>query len=323
MRYVLGLDGGGTKCDAVLMDEEGKVVGWGRGGSTHGLYVGEEAAYRSVHDAVLGAVADFRPQIDRVAGAARWAAMEEWLDQPVPREHYVPVSEVTMGFAMALATHGVLVLSGTGSFVNARSADGRSVHEGGQGPIIADEGSAHHIGILGIRAAFRSHWSEARHTSLAEAIPRAYGVEKLRDVFNLLYVDRIGRSQIAAAARTVDEAAMKGDRVAIRVLEQAADDLGELLVEVIRGIGFEDTDEYMVATGSVAQGSSIFWNRLCRIAHEVAPRLRPVQPKIKPVMGACLLALRDLGVEWTPELLARIEQTQTGVPCHRSQDSGG
>jgi N-acetylglucosamine kinase len=239
--------------------------------------------------------------------------VSEWLDPPLSRDQIVRVDEVSMGFAMALTTHGVLVLSGTGSFVHARTADGRAVHEGGQGPIIADEGSAYHIGTLGIRAAFRSHWTEARRTSLAEAVPRALGVDSLREVFRLLYIERIGRSSIASVARVVNEEAEAGDRVAQAILVQAAQELGVLLVEVIKSIGFEDSDELMVATGSVAQGSRLFWETLCDIAHEVAPRLRPVQPAIKPVMGACLLALRDMGVEWNQDLVARIEQTQREV----------
>lgn len=310
MRYVLGLDGGGSKCDAVLMDEDGTVLGWGRGGSTHGLYVGGDAATRSIRDAVRGATAELRPKIERIAGSAHHGNLNEWLEQPLSLDQFVAGGEQALGFATAMTTHGILVLSGTGSFVYGRAADGRSLHEGDQGPIIGDEGSAHHIGVLGIRAAFRSHYSEARRTSLAEAVPEVMGVETLRNVFQLLYVDRIGRSQVAAVARTVDEEAERGDAVAAGVLRQAADELGQLLVEVIRALDMEESDESLVATGSVAQGSRIFWERLCEIALDVAPRLRPVQPKVRPVIGACLLALRNLGVEWTDALMQRIIETQ-------------
>lgn len=267
----------------------------------------------SVREAVMGALPTPVPPVSRVACAGHWAVLGEWLGQPLNRDQIVQVSEISMGFAMALTTHGVLVLSGTGSFVHARTADGRHIHEGGQGPLIADEGSAYHIGSLGIRAAFRSHWTEARRTSLAEAVPRVLGVDSLREVFRLLYVERIGRASIASVARAVDEAAEAGDRVAQQIIVQAARELGVLLVEVIEGIGFKDSDELMVATGSVAQGSRLFWQTLCEIASEVAPRLRPVQPRIRPVMGACLLGLRDMGVEWSEDLLARIEETQGQV----------
>jgi N-acetylglucosamine kinase-like BadF-type ATPase len=225
-------------------------------------------------------------------------------------DQLVPCGEAEMGYATALTTHGLLVLSGTGSFVHGLTPDGRRKHEGGQGPVIADEGSAYHIGILGMRAAFRAGYSEARRTSLAEAIPEAMGVRNLHDVFHLLYVERIGRSQIASAAKTVDDEAEAGDRVAAQVLRRAADELGELAVEVIHELRMADTDQKLVATGSVAQGSRIFWARLCEVTLSVAPGLQPVQPQIKPVMGACLIALHNLGVEWTDALVNRILETQ-------------
>ena len=311
MQYVLGIDGGGTKCDAVVMDEDGTVLGWGRGGSVHGLYVGAEAVAQSVQDAVTGAVAVHQPPLAKIAGTWLHQGLSEWLGQPVGMEQLVSAGEAEMGYAMALTTHGLLVLSGTGSFVHGLTSDGRRAHEGGQGPIIADEGSAHHIGILGIRAAFRAGYSEARRTSLAEAIPVALGVANLQEVFHLLYVERIGRSQIAAAARTVNEAAEAGDAVAAQVLRRAADELGELVIEVIHRLDFRDSQEKLVATGSVAQGSTIFWQRLCEIALAEAPGLQPVQPRIRPVMGACLLALRSLGIEWTDALVDRILATQS------------
>ena len=310
IRYVLGIDGGGSKCDAVIMDEQGTVLGWGRGGSTHGLYVGGDVAANSVRDSVLGALPNPVPKISRIAGHGPRGNLEEWLEQPVTRDMFVGVGEQSAGLATAFATHGLLVLSGTGSFVHGLTADGRSLHEGGNGAIIADEGSAHHIGILGIRAAFRSQYSNARQTSLAEVVPQAMGVASLREVFDMLYVDRIGRAEIAAVARTVDAEAEGGDRVAAGVLQRAAGELGELLVEVVHELEMEDSTDLMVATGTVAQNSRIFWERLSEIAHGVAPGLRPVQPKVRPVIGGCLLALRDLGVEWNDALMDRIIETQ-------------
>ena len=310
MRYVLGVDGGGTKCDAVLMDETGTVCGWGRGGSTHGLYVGRDVAAQSVRDAVQSAVTGRSVEVSRICGAGPFAALGDILNQELCSEMFVQGGETGLGFATALTTHGILILSGTGSFVFGLTEDGRHLHEGGNGPIVADEGSAYHIGILGMRAMFRSHYCEARRTSLAQAVPKAMGVETQHEAFHQLYIDRIGRSQVAAVAKTVNDEAEKGDAVAIAVLQRAADELGELLVEVIRELRMQQSEDYLVATGSVAQGSRIFWQRLCEIAHSAAPGLRPIQPRVKPVIGACLLCLRDLGVQWSENLLDHIVATQ-------------
>ena len=55
-RYALGIDGGGSKCDAVLMGESGAVVAWGRGGPTHVYYDPPEVISASYVEAIGGAL---------------------------------------------------------------------------------------------------------------------------------------------------------------------------------------------------------------------------------------------------------------------------
>ena len=55
MRYFLGVDGGGSKCDAVVIDETGVVCGWGTSGPT--TYVSAEEAAAASRQALTGALA--------------------------------------------------------------------------------------------------------------------------------------------------------------------------------------------------------------------------------------------------------------------------
>ena len=59
MRYFAGLDGGGSKCDVVIIDEEGTVHGWGHSGAT-GYQPQEqaEAAAKAVSPAVEAIVGE-------------------------------------------------------------------------------------------------------------------------------------------------------------------------------------------------------------------------------------------------------------------------
>mgnify|MGYP005864163875 FL=1 len=66
----------------------------------------------------------------------------------------------------------------------------------------------------------------------------------------------------------------------------------------------------VIGVGSVAQKSRLWWERLCVRIHELAPAAEPLLPKVKPVVGGALLALKEMGVEWTPGLLERILATQ-------------
>lgn len=311
MRYAVAIDGGGSKTDAVAIDETGNVVGWGRGGSAHGYYTSPEAVAEAMRVSLSGALASLQNG-------------EFWLSTAVPHQQVVadvlaqhgvlrglaPSGETNMAFAQAQRDWGMVVLSGTGSFVFALTADGRARHFGGMGPILGDYGSAYAIGLYGLRAAFASRWTAARRTSLEAAIPEAYGLNDLRGLFDRVYGPGLSRREVAAAARIVDREAEAGDRVALGCLLGAADELAVLAHDAVTELQLEDVAFPMIGVGSVASKSRLWWERFTTRVREVAPRVEPILPRVRPVVGGALLALREMGVSWTPELIEHIVATQ-------------
>ncbi len=307
-RLALGIDGGGTKSDAVLIDERGNVLGWGRGGTGQTLWAGRDAALENFSLAIREALGGRRPCDLWVAGLHD--PVLDRLDLKETSIHHVHAGELTRGFATALETSGILVLSGTGSFVAALTEDGKHFSLDGLGPVLGDRGSGHQIGLMGMRAAMASSWGPERKTTLEQLVPQELGVTNTNEVFNLVYYEQIGRSRIASAARAVIRAAEAGDRIAWKIVVEAADDISETLGDVVNGLHLEESDCALVASGGIAQSSGIFWDRVCERALEIAPNVRPIQPRVRPCIGAALLALKEMGIPWTQELLARIEETQ-------------
>ena len=312
MQYAIGIDGGGSKCDAVLVDTSGRIVGWGRGGQIQHLYDTSDAIHQSYLDALDGALGDLR-------GAELWVASptrrrqrwEERIAQAGEICEILPVSEQKTSLAAAGEEWGVVVLAGTGSFVHGRSLDGeRRLHFGAMGPVLGDFGSGYEIGLAGLRAAFASHWTASRETSLAQVIPAALAVDDLNRIFHLIYMHGMERREIASLAQVVNEQAEAGDRIAGDILRAAADALFGLVQDMVHELDLADQEFPLVAAGSVAMRSRIWWERMCERVAEIAPRARPVQPRLMMAVGAALLALRRMDVEWTPELWSRLEQTQ-------------
>jgi N-acetylglucosamine kinase len=120
----------------------------------------------------------------------------------------------------------------------------------------------------------------------------------------------MSRREIAASARVVDEQAEAGDAVARGCLLEAADELAEMALDIVGELQMQGLDFPMIAVGSVAQNSRLWWERICERVRAVAPQVRPVIPQVRPVIGAALLAMQKLEVPWTPELLATIRETQ-------------
>ncbi len=310
MRYALGIDGGGSKCDAVLIDENGTVTGWGRGGPTHPFYDSPQTVAASYAEAVSRALDGLQQAEIWVGGHFPPGPVRDAIAAAGRIIGHRPAGEVEMAFASAQRQWGIIVLAGTGSFVFGRTAEGRTIHAGGLGPVLGDYGSAYSIGLLGLRAAFASRWAQARSTTLAQALPQALGADSLRAVFDIVYQEGLSRRQIASLARVVDQQARAGDRIAIMCLKTAADQLADIAVDVINELDMHDIDFPLIAVGSVAQCSHIWWEQVCRRLTAIAPGAFPIVPVIQPATAAALLALREMGLQWTPELIARITETQ-------------
>jgi N-acetylglucosamine kinase-like BadF-type ATPase len=314
MRYALGIDGGGSKCDAALVDETGAVVGWGRGGPIHVYYDPPEVISASFRDAIAGALGCRQVgELWVVGHFPRREPPREMLGSAAEAVHYRDASEVDTAYAAAQQDWGLIVLAGTGSFVHGRTRDGRDLHWGGSGPVLNDYGSGYEIGLRGMRAAFASRWTESRRTSLAEAIPAALGAKSLGAVFHMIYVENMNRRQIAALARVVNDEAERGDRVALECVQRAADEMAALAADMILELGMQDMAIPVIPIGGVAQRSRTWWDRVCERIAAVAPEMRPLAPRVQPATGAALIGMREMGVEWTPELVDRLAETERAV----------
>ncbi len=320
MRYALGIDSGGTKCEAVLVEESGRIVGWGRGGPTHEFYRTREQVEAAYDQALREALAGIHQGRFWVGSpSVRTQPWEARIAEAGEIEEVFCVGEVEAAYACAGEDWGVIVLSGTGSFVHARTPDGRRLHAGGMGPILGDYGSGYDIGLRGARAACASRWTANRKTSLEQAVPRALGVADLLGVLHLIYTNKLGRHRLASLARIVNEEAERGDPIALRCVQEAADSLADLVVDVVRELDLEESEFPLIASGSVAQKSCLWWERVCRRVAEVASRMRPVMTRLVPAAGAALVALRRMGAGPENELRACMEQTQESFLPHREQ----
>jgi len=319
LRYVMGIDGGGSKTDAVLMDETGAVVGWGRGGPTHAGFEPDEAVRAAVPSAVAAALDGRRIHISTIVTSfcgpqAIAAAHELSADADVH-----PVGETDVVFAANQVESGLIVLASTGSGVRARNRQGESVHMGGFGPVIGDEGSAYAIGVRAIRACIYAHWSSEWETSLRERVLEAARCTRVYDLIGYFHYGGSTRREVAALAPMVDQEAIAGYGLARQILVESARELGVLALCALRRARMLDEPYPMVPSGSVARNSVPYWRAMTEFVCASAPLIEPQPPGPAPAVGGALLALRRLGVEWTDDVVARarttaIEWAQTSGP---------
>ncbi|HEY3285087.1 MAG TPA: BadF/BadG/BcrA/BcrD ATPase family protein [Armatimonadota bacterium] len=306
MRHLLAIDAGGTKCEALLLSEEGQVLGRGRcdiGHPESGRGLGGcGRSADTVAQAVRQALASAPTASElHVAGWGMAADALKGLAGPGVEVIRHGFGESEGALALAGSRAGVVALAGTGALAYARATDGRELLLDALGPLLGDHGSAYHLGLMAVRAVAQAGWHPRHRTSLEEPVLRTCAA-LVGDPphFSLVHfmLEPRDRAELACLARLVDEHANAGDSVAQGLLRTAADALAETVWDVVDRLGIAQAELPLVGTGSVATRSRIYWARLCERAHGFAPRLQPILPSLPAVAGVALaLASRMPGVD--------------------------
>ena len=218
--YYLGVDGGGSKTLAVIVDAQGRECGRGRAGSTNCAAVGLEQALQNIHEAVQQAIRDVPCSLPLSKAWLGLAGIDR------------PADATLLGSRLRNLAASVLVtIVGTGSIALARAQDGSITRVGGWGHILGDEGSGYDIGRQGLQAAVRAADGRGPATLLLPLILQYWQLETPEDIIGVVYT-LDNKAKIAQVAAYVTEAAQQGDRVALEIIERAADELA-LLVQTV------------------------------------------------------------------------------------------
>lgn len=314
MRCVLGVDGGGSKCDALLVREDGVALGWGHADvSDPGAgraWQGSGRSQKTISRAGYKALQGLDDAVERcgelhISSVSGWLPLGFWRRSPVDLVMVNVVQEYEAAFAQAGEACGVVALAGTGAFVYAQTHDNRRLFLDGLGPLLGDAGGGYSVGFMAIRAAAKHDWGERHATSLTEPIyatldisRRSYGGYALIGVLN---GEQRDRGEIAALARIVNAEAEKGDRIAGEILDTAAGDMAETLYDALQHVGITNEAYPLVCTGGMMR-SRRFRETFCARAVAIAPGLRPVHSPLPAVVGIALPTLYKLGAA-DPETL--------------------
>ena len=263
---VIGLDGGGSRCAAVLARPTAaggiEVLGRGRGGPANPLATGTAATGASVAAAVAEAYAaaglERRPAAAAclgLAGVGRPAQrgpVEDWAVAAGLAAEVVVMTDAEVILAGSEPAWGVAVIAGTGSLAWGRSSSGAEARCGGWGPLMGDEGSGYAIAVAAVRAVARMHDGRGPPTDLLPRITDRFGVTDAPGLVTALSQPDLSRRELAAAAVDVVAAAAAGDAVASAILAAAGADLAAQVVAVARRLGLPAGGYPLRMTGGVA-----------------------------------------------------------------------
>jgi N-acetylglucosamine kinase-like BadF-type ATPase len=188
---------------------------------------------------------------------------------------------------------GVLVMAGTGSNTLGRTSAGELVTVGGWGPLLADEGSGHWIGLKALRVAIHET-DEHGSSKLLTALAAQWKADTLEQVVEIAH--SIPPPDFAALTRTVVEVAAKGDPLAQAVLRSGGRALGEDASLALRKVlAMEPGAPRRVAfTGSVLENIAMVREAMFAEIEREHPGAQMLPEAVDPVEGALWRARQNL-----------------------------
>ena len=303
-RLVVGVDGGGTRTRAAVLDGD-RVLGEGVAGPSNPLRVGVATGANAIREAIDKACAAALVQRDDIvaagiglAGVRRQdirARTREVLKETLGIENIELLPDADMALYGATdGAPGVVVISGTGSVSCGLNRQGKRVYAGGWGPVAGDEGSGSWIARRALQAVAHATDERGPRTALTAAACNYFQVSAPDDLSTAIYAPTMTNDRIAGFSKQVIEAARAGDQVARQILLEAGTELGKAAVTVIRKLKMEGERFQVAFVGGVFTAGELVMAPLRNEIARVARKAFIAEPRFSPTIAAGRMAQEQL-----------------------------
>ena len=255
MSYKIGVDGGGSKTECILVDVSGEVVARHLAPGCNPSLVGPDEAHSIVTKALRTVRSQFSDECRQppqatllcMAGSPgfwqQYASTLADFGNVSASDDSLPVLELATGGGPGLVLH-----AGTGSFVAARAPDGAVHYAGGLGWRFDDPGSGYDIGKRAVARALLEFQGWAPESGLSAAIRRHTGLAEMGEIMRMLYTPDLPSTKIVSFAPTVLDLAAKGDSSAGEIATASACELLGL-ARAVAGRLFPDAKKHPFRAG--------------------------------------------------------------------------
>lgn len=300
--YFLGVDAGGTKTEAVIVDGKGSKVALGNGGPANYHNTGLNSAVDSVITAVGEALknAELRAE-DLSASCVGIAGLDTPYDRRVLTKAFekkkskffgknlILVNDAVIGLYTGTRPPGMCLISGTGSNCYGIGPDGKEAFAGNWSYLLGDQGGGYHLSLRIFRAIMRAFDGRGEPTVLRELVLNEIGIKNEYQLVDWVYKEKPIPGKVASFGKLLDKALRADDAVAKSIFAEHIDQLCANVKAVVKKTGLSAVSFEVVLIGS-------FFKTIGAVAaiekglKSCAPQACCVFPKISPAMGATILA---------------------------------
>lgn len=258
MKYIIGVDGGGTKTETVAYNLQGAAIatclrGYGN------VAMGYEGALRNIIDSIKhcrSVIGD--GELSGIYLGIAGAEVGDYamaLEKKISEEFKVKAVVVNDGElalrALLEGEDGILAIAGTGSIAFGINGDKRA-RCGGWGHLLGDEGSGYGIAIEALKNMTKEADCSMEYSMLSVELLKQLKAASVDDILEFVYSSN--KNKIASLAPIVSSCAEANDKAALHILQEEGRKLGETTYRVYKKLGFK-TECKIAIVGSAIKKS--------------------------------------------------------------------
>jgi N-acetylglucosamine kinase-like BadF-type ATPase len=320
VRTFLGVDGGGTKTEFVLVGEGGELLGRHQEASAYYLEIGLD----SLRAMLARGIALTLQQAALTAGELTHAffglpsygedsgllgELNTIASPTLEPTRYRCDNDMVCGWAGALAgKDGINMVAGTGSIAYGELA-GRRARAGGWGELFSDEGSAYWIAREGLNLFSRMSDGRSLRGPLYERLRAHFELQTDLDLCAAIYGrNPTARSQVAQLSQLVAEAALAGDAQARDLFVAGVRELA-VMVDAVR-VRLDCPADMLLPvsySGGMFKLTELVLEPFRAALRCSAHPYECVAPELPPACGAALYAAKTFGSPLTESALTAIK----------------
>lgn len=303
MKYLLALDGGGTRTIAYIADREGNIIHKVISGALN-INGQEESTISNTVSEIVNKILDYGYHIEKCEGIgigmagisnvdARYLIIQLFKKAGFLCEIFLFGDHQTALAAAFPEEEGIILVSGTGSICFGQDKAKNVVKAGGYGHIMGDEGSAYAIGVAILLAIARADDGRDESTVFKDLVFEKLGINSMDELIRIIYNKHQTKKDIAELASLIDKAISMNDAKAEYIERKAAEDLAELVFAVKNRL---PEVQNLAFSGSVLIKNKRIRSMVEHIVKKKYPEMFIYNGEPDAAKGALLLLLKEIQI---------------------------
>ncbi len=310
--YYLGIDGGGTKTEAVIATESGFVLGRGFSGGANPHNYPLDVAFEHIKEAIeiaIKASHEKRPEFsgqyeaacvglagidtqadrDKITGYFQRIPYQYW---PIGAKKIILCNDGFVGLKSGTDENwGICLIASTGANCYGVNKIGYESAAGDWGYILGDQGSGYAIGQEIIRLVIKEYDGRKPKTLLTEKVLKHLNLKETSDLIPWAYNGQVPVRDIASLSQICNDPELQDSIDLSEIVNTTMRHSIASYQAVVNRLGLGQKEVFsVVLLGGLFNLKNHFKERIKQAIKGVTPQARIIQPTCAPAEGAVKVA---------------------------------